>query len=203
MGDPSLASSFEAVDPSRYSTVAWLQSGQGEGEEDDSSLLASVFALKQALSAHGESASTPRLVSEVASPSMKDLILTRFPNTYTDVLLPNELASGILVQFALQPSLRDVYWELLQAEGKEIYIAPLSAYMAEGEEIDFSAIRQRARANGEVALGYRRAGERPTLNPRKKLVGSINGGGLRTVPPPSHRLALASDASIARRFRET
>ena len=55
---------------------------------------------------------------------MKELIAKRIPGGSSDFLMPNELASGILVQFALQPALKEVYTELLRAEGKELLLAP-------------------------------------------------------------------------------
>ena len=51
---------------------------------------------------------------------MADLINSRFPGRKTDLLLPCDLASGTLVQFALQPELKSIYSELLSPEGKEV-----------------------------------------------------------------------------------
>ena len=82
------------------------------------------------------------------------------------MLLPNELASGVLVQLALQPSLKAVYSEILSPEGMELFMARASQYAAVGEELTFATLYSRARARGEVCLGYRRVTDaRPVLNP--------------------------------------
>ena len=44
------------------------------------------------------------------------------PANNWDFVLPNELCSGVLVQFALQPELRGIYSELLSPAGKEIVL---------------------------------------------------------------------------------
>ena len=99
---------------------------------------------------------------------MKELIAKRMPGGSSDFLMPNELASGILVQFALQPALKEVYTELLRAEGKELLLAPATNYATDGESLSFQDLSTRARARGEVAIGLQPAGEAaPTLNPPK------------------------------------
>jgi hypothetical protein len=56
---------------------------------------------------------------------MADLIKSRVTGRKTDLLLPCDLASGTLVQFALQPELKSIYSELLSPEGKEVAPPPL------------------------------------------------------------------------------
>jgi len=166
-GDPTSAASLRKLDPSSYSSLVWLQP-EGGGESADSSLLVSFLAVQQALRDADSGGPTPRLVAEVSSPSMKELILSR--GCTGDLLLPAELASGVLVQFALQPALNTVYSELLAAEGKEIFIAPASLYAAPGEELTCGALYARARTRGEVLMGLRRAGDSaPMLNPPKGM----------------------------------
>ena len=58
--------------------------------------------------------------SHQVDPTMADLINSRFTGRKTDLLLPCDLASGTLVQFALQPELKSIYSELLSPEGKEV-----------------------------------------------------------------------------------
>lgn len=167
--DPSSATSLAAARPQDYETVVWLQP-EGGGEEDDSALLVAAMAIKQVLRNAGV-AKLPRIVSEVSSPDMKELLTSRFDKSKSlegsrsDILLPDELASGVLVQFAISPDLIVVYNELLEPEGKEIFMAPASLYAAEGEELTFGSLYARARARGEVAMGLRLKGAGTQLNP--------------------------------------
>ena len=77
-GDPRDAASYEKLEPGRFTTAVWLQPESGAGEADDSELLVTTFALRSALTACGAT-TAPRLVSEVSSPSMKEIIMTRTP----------------------------------------------------------------------------------------------------------------------------
>ena len=54
----------------------------------------------------GTASSEPRIVGELGDPHMVALISQMWPTQVKDLVLPNELGSGLLVQFALQPRLR-------------------------------------------------------------------------------------------------
>ena len=106
---------------------------------------------------------------------MKRLISELWPAASSDLLLPTELTSGTLVQYALQPTLRTVYDELLNsASGREIFMRPVDAYMGAGtgggtEEMSFEELSRAARARGEVLMGVQRAEKKlPELNPSKR-----------------------------------
>jgi hypothetical protein len=180
-GDPSAPSAIQQLRPEDYDAVVCLQPGGGT-EADDSKLLVSLLALQQTARARG--VAVPRVVAEVTSPSMLELIDSRWPGEGDnwDFVLSHELCAGILVQFALQPELQPVYSELLQRDGKEFFLQPASRYCAEsdggeaGEEgsaaraVTFEQLARVARARGEVAIGIHRAGEkRPILNPPRDL----------------------------------
>ena len=175
-GDPASPESIKSLNPEDYDAVVLLQPGSGS-DADDSKLLVSLLSLQQA--ARDKGVAVPRIVAEVHSPSMLDLISSRWPGEGDkwDFVLPNELCAGILVQFALQPDLRPVYSELLQPDGKEFFLQPASIYcmgdkaVAEGTKaVSFEALSASARARGEVAIGVHRAGEkRPTLNPPRSM----------------------------------
>ena len=132
-------------------------------------------AREQAAKAEGEQ--VPRVVGEIHSPVMLKLIRSRWPRKNWDFVLPNELCSGILVQFALQPELKSIYSELLSPLGREIVLKPATLYtdgdgglLGFGRGVTFDELRSAARARGEVAIGVHLAGEQtPTLNPPTDL----------------------------------
>ena len=171
--DPTSADVLEAAKLAAQDSVLVLQSGEG-GEAQDSYTLACTLAIEEAMRRAGvEGADGPRLVGEVLDPRMEELISSRFAGI-VDLVLPTELASGTLVQFALQPELNGVYSQLLTTEGKELVLQPPALYQRDGddlEQLSFATIYQRARERGEVALGVLRDGvELPELNPAKKNV---------------------------------
>ena len=65
-------------------------------------------AAAQEAAAKGDEAEPilPRVVGEVHSPSMLELVASRWPGGVADFVLPTDFAAGILVQFALQPQVR-------------------------------------------------------------------------------------------------
>lgn len=163
----------------RADSVLVLQRGEG-GEADDAHSLLCIHAVQQALADAGTSlldASAPRLIGELSSPEMEQLICEQWPGAAEDFVLPRELASGTLVQFALQPELAAVFLELLSAEGKEICFMPAEVYVDAGETLSFLELNQRARARGEVAVGLLRSGESmPELNPNQVDKLTLNAG---------------------------
>jgi len=182
-GEPTDASSLRHVDVGRFDAIVCLQPGKGS-DADDSKMLVSLLSLERAAqqaaleqmrsgratSPQPGAKGLPRIVGEVHSPSMVELLTSRWPGIKSDFMLPSELSSGILVQFALQPELRAVYTELLKAEGREILIADAAIYAdtVAGEQLSFADLSMRARARGEIAIGIYRNGEKaPELNPRK------------------------------------
>ena len=110
---------------------------------------------------------------------MIELIESRWPDIDWDFVMPNELCSGILVQFSLQPELRAVYSELLGAAGKEIILRPASLYSSGAGEkaVTFEQLSVEARARGEVLVGLHREGSaEPMLNPPRDLRVKIKEG---------------------------
>jgi hypothetical protein len=70
-------------------------------------------------------------------------------------LISPELVSNYLVQIALHPERGRVYSELLDIEGNEFYIVPIERYRRHATEtVSFSVLARRARAAGEIAVGY-------------------------------------------------
>jgi hypothetical protein len=174
-GDPTDEADLEAIDVASFDAVVCLQPGSGS-DADDSKLLLTLLVLQETLHGAGEAegeaegAHLPRLIGEVHSPQMLHLLGARWRGGTADFLQTNELASGILVQFALQPQLREVYSELLSPAGRELCMLPARSYGAPGETLPFGALAERARARGEVLIGIQRARDaKPTLNPPKGM----------------------------------
>ena len=175
-GDPTSPSELQDLGVQKYDAVICLQPGKGS-ESDDSKLLISLLALEQA--ARAEGAETPRVVGELHSPSMRELIDSRWSDNKWDFVLPNDLSAGILVQFALQPELKSIYTELLSPEGKELFFRPAYLYSSHSDKrgVTFEQLSVGARERGEVAVGVHLAGEqRPMINPPRDFRLKLNDG---------------------------
>ena len=64
----------------------------------------------------------------------------------------------MLAQASENPNMEEIFKDLLDEEGSEIYVKPIGEYVKTDTSLDFYALSQAALARGEVAIGYRKAG---------------------------------------------
>lgn len=72
----------------------------------------------------------------------------------------------MIAQLTERPELHHVLGELFHATGASISLRPADLYVA-GEPVSYATVVAAARAQSQVALGYRLAGGQVTLNPPK------------------------------------
>lgn len=115
--------------------------------------------------------STTRIVVEVRSPDTARLIQGRRAG---DFVVSREVVGMLLAQEVVG-ALRDrrgaawataVHRDLFDAEGVEVEVHPMSAYVDEGEAATFAVLAARAAGQGEIAIGFF-DGDRLALAPRR------------------------------------
>jgi ion channel POLLUX/CASTOR len=72
-----------------------------------------------------------------------------------DFIISNKLISLMLTQLSENRDLKEVFDDLFDAEGSEIYIKPISGYIKTGVNTDFYTLCESAARKGEIAIGYR------------------------------------------------
>jgi voltage-gated potassium channel Kch len=72
-----------------------------------------------------------------------------------DFIVSDRLISLLLTQVAEEKQLNGVFADLFDAEGSEVYLRPISDYVATDRPVTVSTIVEAARRLDEVAIGYR------------------------------------------------
>jgi hypothetical protein len=72
-----------------------------------------------------------------------------------DFIVSVRILSLLLAQIAETPELADVFRDLFDADGAEVYLRDAATYVALDREIGFATLQASAQLRGEIALGYR------------------------------------------------
>jgi ion channel POLLUX/CASTOR len=72
-----------------------------------------------------------------------------------DFIVSEHLVSLMMSQLSENAELMDVFTDIFDPEGSEIYLKPIGDYIATGELVNFYTVVEAARRRGETALGYR------------------------------------------------
>ena len=72
-----------------------------------------------------------------------------------DFIVSDELTGLLLTQVSENAELLEVFQDLFDADGSEIYLRPAADYVETGREVNFYTVAESARRRGETAIGYR------------------------------------------------
>ena len=72
-----------------------------------------------------------------------------------DFIVSEHLISLMMSQLSENGALFDVFADLFDPEGSEIYLKPAQEYVEIGQPVNFYTVLEAARQRGEVAIGYR------------------------------------------------
>ncbi|MGQ3296536.1 MAG: CASTOR/POLLUX-related putative ion channel, partial [Shinella sp.] len=97
-----------------------------------------------------------------------------------DFVVSNKLVSLMLAQASENELMAQIFDELLDEDGSEIYMRPVTDYIAIDRPVNFYTVNLAALIRGEVALGYSRANA-PGHDPR-------NMGGVVVNPVKSEKI---------------
>jgi voltage-gated potassium channel Kch len=104
-----------------------------------------------------------------------------------DFIVSDHLISLMLSQLSENGNLFDVFTDLFDPEGSEIYLKPITDYVALGQPVNFYTVTEAARRRGEVAIGYRIV--RQLHDPEKSY-------GVRTNPKKSEEAVFSAEDKI-------
>ena len=168
-GDPTAKSDLLPVCALGFDSAIVLADASipHNADDTDARTLMSVILVRSLASRN------PRIISEIRNPKTKELAAVA---DVTDFVVSDELVSGLLAQVSENRDLSGLWDDLCSAEGSEIYLKAGDKYIQHDEQVTFADLMGRARARGEIAIGYaQKALERDpskaygiVLNPRNK-----------------------------------
>lgn len=119
-------------------------------QEADARTMVTLLHLRDIASRCGHAFS---IVSEMLDVRNRRLVEIAQPD---DFIVSDQLVSLVLAQLAEVKELNDVFAELFDAQGVEIYIKPAGEYVRLGVPVSFYTVVEAARRRGETAIGFRR-----------------------------------------------
>jgi ion channel POLLUX/CASTOR len=123
----------------------------GSRDEADTDTLVTLLHLRDLAARRGMRAG---IVTEVLDSRNRELLTT---TSADDFIVSDELVSLLLAQVSENAELADVFDDLFDPEGSEIYLRPADRYVAADQATPFSTVVAAAAARGETAIGYRLA----------------------------------------------
>jgi hypothetical protein len=124
------------------------------------------------------------IVSEMLD--LRNRELARATNV-DDFIVSEQLVSLMMAQFSENAELYDVFTDIFDPEGSEIYLKPISGYVATGKSVTFATVVEAARQRGETAIGYRIAAQ---------ATDASRSYGVHTNPPKSEAVTFGESDKV-------
>ncbi|MFG1855852.1 potassium transporter TrkA [Actinomadura geliboluensis] len=169
--EPTERPSLESLDVGGYQKVIVLSDAGHDPDTADARTLVTLLHLRDmedalgdpgtpggdSVSRGGTTPHTPRndpfaIVSEINDDANREIAQVTKAD---DFVVSEKLISLMLTQLSENRHLYDVFVDLLDPAGSEIYLKPACDYLVPGAAADFATLIESARRRGEVALGYR------------------------------------------------
>ena len=132
-----------------YDHVIVLANSSLEPQQADAKTLVTLLHLRDM----AEKDATPfSIVSEMLDLRNRELAEA---TQVDDFIVSEHLISLMMSQLSENAELLAVFTDIFDPEGSEIYLKPISDYIAVGESVNFYTVVEAAKRRGETAIGYR------------------------------------------------
>ena len=153
--------SLNDIEPQDFDSILILSPGGTTIEEMDAYVISMLIRIRQILISKKDdenniidSKDWPKLITEVMDSENIDIILN---SGVEDFMVSNQFVSQIMAQVSEEPMALDVYDDLFQSEGSELYIKPASYYFDFKDKktitMPYGECVQAAKLRNEIILG--------------------------------------------------
>ncbi|GAA2910232.1 lipoprotein [Streptosporangium fragile] len=169
-GDVTLRATLESLDPGTFDHVLILADDRVDPQLADSRTLLTLLHVRDMRRSHGWGHS---LVTEIVRDCDRRLVEV---TEVDDFIVSSKITTLLMAQLAEDPRRRELFADLFDAKGHEIYIKPAADYVRLATPVTYATVVAAACSYGEAAIGYRTGraadGEGPggngvVLNPPK------------------------------------
>ena len=175
------------IDPISFNSLLILSPSGTTIEEMDAYVISLLIRVRQILRKSGSN-NWPKLITEVMDSDNIDIILN---SGVEDFMVSNQFVSQIMAQVSEEPLALDVYDDLFQADGSELYIKPASNYFSfenkDSISIPYGECVQAALLRKEVIIGLQIHSEQKN---REKMFG------INLIPPKDKVFTISKDDGL-------
>lgn len=153
--DPLRPESLIDAKPFKYDNIIILSQGGSEidPETTDSETIIILLQLRRIFDRHPDEANNTKLISEVMDSDNMELVARAGVN---DFIVSNRLVSMLLAQISEEQSINDVYADIFEEDGSEIYLKPASLYFTDlPGQYSFADMMGIAQKRNEVCIGVK------------------------------------------------
>ncbi|MEO5920802.1 MAG: hypothetical protein ABIQ01_06635 [Pseudolysinimonas sp.] len=147
--DPTSRAALDALEAHTFDHILVLASSTLEAQRADAKTLITLLHLRDIADAHGVDLN---VVSEMLDDRNRELAEVTQAD---DFIVSDKLISLMLSQVSENKQLTEVFDQLFNSTGAEIYLRPAEQYVTPGKSADFYSVIEAARRKGETAIGHR------------------------------------------------
>ncbi len=143
-----------SLEPFHYDNIIILSSHheEGDAQQVDSENIVCLLLLRHIFQAHQGDINT-KLITEVMDFQNQTLVAQ---TGVKDVIISTRLLSMIISQVSENKDIKQIYDDIFQEDGSEIYLKPIDLYYdTPPNNVSFAQLMRQAQARGEVCLGVK------------------------------------------------
>jgi hypothetical protein len=144
-----------SIEPFNYNNIIILASSGDDldARQVDSENIVSLLLLRSIFNEYGQLKSNTKLITEILDSQNYPLVARA---GVKDVIISNRLVSMIVAQISESKKIKNVYDDIFQEEGSEIYLKPVSLYFNQfPADVSFADLISIAQARAEVCIGLK------------------------------------------------
>jgi len=164
-GDPLTIDGLMSVEPFHYDNIIILSQTRESGlsgsgvmsseEQTDSETIVILLLLRNIFDKHRDLVGDTKLITEILDSDNQPLVAR---TGVKDFIISNRFVSMILAQISEDGDIKQVYDDLFQEDGSEIYLKPLSHYYDKFPlDVTYADMIRMAQKRQEICLGVKQA----------------------------------------------